>query len=140
MSNMTLEPFQYFYVLIAKPVGYYFQSWSPYYQAAQCNQKTFQLRAILKESLITANNFIHNFDIICVSDTFLNSEIFPIARGSICIFYKARLPLRVLNISNLNECINFDVSIAYKICYLIHLNRSSSQTQHHFKYSDQIMS
>ena len=27
-----------------------------------------------KVSLITAYNFIHNFDIICVSDTFLNSE------------------------------------------------------------------
>ena len=27
-----------------------------------------------KVSLITAFNFIHNFDIICVSDTFLNSE------------------------------------------------------------------
>ena len=44
--------------------------------------------------------------IICIALT-----IFPIARGSICIFYKARLPLRVLNISNLNECINFEVCL-----------------------------
>ena len=28
-------------------------------------------------------------------------------RGGVCIFYKARLPLRVLNISDLNECIIF---------------------------------
>ena len=44
--------------------------------------------------------------IICIALT-----IFPIARGSICIFYKARLPLTVLNISNLNECINFEVCL-----------------------------
>ena len=66
--------------------------------------------------------------------------ILPIARGSACILYKARLPLRVLDISNLNECINFEASIAYKICHFVHLCRSPSQTQDHFKYSDQILS
>ena len=54
-------------------------------------------------------------------------------RGSVCIFYKARLPLRVLNISNLNESINFEVSIANKICHFIHLYRSPSQTQDQFQ-------
>ena len=51
-------------------------------------------------------------------------------RGGVCISYKARLPLRVLNISNLNECINFEVSIA---SYFIHLYRSPSQTQDQFQ-------
>ena len=50
-------------------------------------------------------------------------------RGGVCIFYKATIPLRVLNISNLNEYINFEVSIANKICRFIHLCRSPSQTQ-----------
>ena len=31
---------QYFYLLIEKPFGRYFQVWSPYYQAAQCYHKT----------------------------------------------------------------------------------------------------
>ena len=106
-----------------------------------------------KVSLLTAYNFIHNFDVICVSETFLNSEtaandpnleiagynmycadhLSNCKRGSVCIFYKARLPLRVLNISNLNECINFEARIAYKICYFIHLYRSPSQTQDQFQ-------
>ena len=30
----------YFYLLMEKPFGCYFQFLSPYYQAAQCNQKT----------------------------------------------------------------------------------------------------
>ena len=39
-ANMALTLPQYFYLLIEKPLGCYFQVWSPYYQAAQCNQKT----------------------------------------------------------------------------------------------------
>ena len=35
--------------------------------------------------------------------------------------------------SNLNECINFEVSIANKICCFIHLYRSLSQTQDEFQ-------
>ena len=38
--NMALELPQYFYLLIEKPLGRYFQVRSPYYQAAQYNQKT----------------------------------------------------------------------------------------------------
>ena len=54
-------------------------------------------------------------------------------RGGLCIFYKAMIPLKVLNISNLNECFNFEVSIANKICRFIHLYRSPSQTQDEFQ-------
>ena len=38
--NMALKLTQYFYLLMEKPLGRYFQVQSPYYQAAQCNQKT----------------------------------------------------------------------------------------------------
>ena len=50
-------------------------------------------------------------------------------RGGVCIFHKGTILLKVLNILNLNEWINFEVSIANKICSLIHLYRSPSQTQ-----------
>ena len=39
-TNMALKLPQYFYLLMEKPLGRYFQVRSPYYQAAQCNQKT----------------------------------------------------------------------------------------------------
>ena len=38
-ANMALKLPQYFNLLMEKPLGCYFQVWSPYYQAAQCNQK-----------------------------------------------------------------------------------------------------
>ena len=39
-TNMALKLTRYFYLLMEKPLGLYFQVRSPYYQAAQCNQKT----------------------------------------------------------------------------------------------------
>ena len=39
-TNMALKLPQYFYLLMEKPLGCYFHVWSPYYQAAQVNQKT----------------------------------------------------------------------------------------------------
>ena len=38
--NMPLKLPQYFYLLMEKPLGCYFQVRSPYYQVAQCTQKT----------------------------------------------------------------------------------------------------
>ena len=39
-ANMALKLSRYFYLLMEKLLGRYFQVRSPYYQAAQCNQKT----------------------------------------------------------------------------------------------------
>ena len=36
-ANMALKLPRYFYLLMEKPLGCYFQVQSPYYQAAQCN-------------------------------------------------------------------------------------------------------
>ena len=39
MHDMRLKLPRYFYLLIEKPLGHYFQVQSTYYQAKQCNQK-----------------------------------------------------------------------------------------------------
>ena len=39
-TDMSLKLPHYFYLQMEKPLGHYFQVWSSYYQAAQCNQKT----------------------------------------------------------------------------------------------------
>ena len=69
--NMALKLPQYFYLLMEKPVGCYFQIRSPYYQVAQCNQKTpipvssrqqvrsEKARKGLASTLITATTSIH---------------------------------------------------------------------------------
>ena len=37
-TNMTLKLPQYFCLLMEKSLNRYFQDWSPYFQAVQCNQ------------------------------------------------------------------------------------------------------
>ena len=106
-----------------------------------------------KISLLTAYVLVHNFDIICLSETNLNSETSTDdqnlampgycllradhpsnnKRGGICIFHRTTLPLRLLNISYLSECITFEISIGNQVCRFIHLYRSPSQTQEEFQ-------
>ena len=123
------------------------------FSTCQWNLIGISAQSYTKVSLLTAYNRFHNFDIICISETFLNSETAAndpkleitdynmhradhpsnFKKGSLCIFYKAALPLRVLNISNLNERINFQITIANKICRFIHLYRSPTQMQDEFQ-------
>ena len=105
-----------------------------------------------KISLLTAYISIHNFDITSLSETYLTSNIdindgnlkipesimysvdhpSDVKRGGVCIYYKTMLPLKVLSTNFLQECINFEVSIGNKICPLIHLCRTPSQSQDEF--------
>ena len=41
------------------------------------NLSSISAKSYTKVSLLTVYNFIHNFDIICISETFLNSETAP---------------------------------------------------------------
>ena len=40
MRDMALKMSRYFYLMMEKPLGCYFQVCSPFYQAVQCNHKT----------------------------------------------------------------------------------------------------
>ena len=117
------------------------------------NLKSITAHNFAKLSLLTAYNLVHSFDIICLAETYLNSETSPNAsrlefpdynlfrsdhpsnnkKGGVCVYYKSTLPLRILNISDLNQCINFEVSVVNKICRFIHLYRSPSQKQDEFQ-------
>ena len=102
---------------------------------------------------------VHNFEIICLSETYINSETSLNDRnleipgyymlrgdhpsnnkkGSVCIFYRTILPLRVLNISYFSEititvrCIAFEITISNKVYRFIHPYRSPSLTRGEFK-------
>ena len=72
-----------------------------------------------KISLLSAYNSLQNFDIICLSETYLDSSIIPqdsnleiqgymliradhlsnVKRGGVCVYYKNHLPLKLLNIN-----------------------------------------
>ena len=75
-------------------------------------------------SLLQAHNSIHKFDIICLSETYLDNSCHSgddqlalpgynlievdnpnnIKRGGVCICYWETLPVKVINMNILNEC------------------------------------
>ena len=82
-----------------------------------CYFKLFLLKAYIS---------VHKFDIICLSETYLDSSVLldddnlvipgynsvcsdhpsNTKRGGVCLYYKNFLPLRFLNISYLKECLD----------------------------------
>ena len=92
---------------------------------------------------------LYKFDIICFSERYLDSgtpiddENLEISgytlvrsnhasntkRGSLCLYYKNNLPLRVTNIGYLNKCLTLELKIGDKTCNFIVVYRPTSQTQ-----------
>ena len=121
------------------------------------NLNSISVHNFTKISLLTAYIIVHNFDIICLSEMYLNSEIstddknleipgyyllrvdYPSnnKRGRVCIFYRTNLPLRILNISYLSECITFEISIGNKICQFIFIDLPAKHKMN-FKRLNQI--
>ena len=103
-----------------------------------------------KLSLLRAYVSIHKFDIICLSETYLDSSIDDESleisryylirsdhpsnktRGGICIYYKNFLPLKVTGVRLLEECITFDLIISNKLSSFVALYRTPSQSQDDF--------
>ena len=100
----------------------------------------------IKLSLLRDYISINKFDIICLSETYLDSSISSsdgnlevpgytlirtdnpnnTKRGGVCIYYLNSLPLKVLDIKLLNECINFEINIDGKMCNFLCLYKSPS--------------
>ena len=58
-------------------------------------------------------------------------------RGGVCLYYKNYLPLKVLDISYLKECVNFELKISDKSCNLVAVYMFPSQSQDDFEtFSD----
>ena len=106
-----------------------------------------------KFSLLRAYLVFHKCDIICLSEIYLNSgnsrddktlEVsgynlvrhdHPLnsKRGGVCIYYKNYLPLRIISVNYLSECIKLEIMIGKKICHFTTLYRSPSQNQDDFQ-------
>ena len=106
-----------------------------------------------KLSSLEAFNSVHNFDIICISESFLDSTFssdspdlalknyrlaradhpLDIKRGGTCIYYKEILPIKVSNIINLQECLLCEISFNNQKCLIVSLYRSPSQSANEFQ-------
>ena len=85
----------------------------------------------IKVSLLSACISVHKFNIICLSKTYLKSEVpsddenleiagYNLVRedhrsnskyGGACVYNKSSLPSRVINVKNLQESIYFELRI-----------------------------
>ena len=109
----------------------------------------------LKVKLLTAYSVMYKFDIICISESYFNSDTssndnnlnipsYNMSRadhpfgnqcGGVCIYYKESLPIKMLNINYLQECICLDLKIGRKLCTIVLLYRSPSQSADEFDNS-----
>ena len=55
-----------------------------------------------------------------------------VKRGGVCIYYKNHLPLKLININFLHECLTTELDIKSKLCVLVGLYRSLSQSRNEF--------
>ena len=105
-----------------------------------------------KVELFKAYLSVQRFDIFCISETYLSSSITQdvdnlqmpeydliIAdhlsnskRRGVAIYYKNFLPLKLIYVNYLSESILFQLQIDSKICNIISLYRSPSQTADNF--------
>ena len=116
------------------------------------NLNSISAHNYIKLYLLRAYLVFHKFNIICLSETYLNSSTppdddtlqisgynlvhsdhpFNSKRGGVYIYYKNYLPLRIISVNYLSECINFEITIGNKICNFITLYQSPSQNQDDF--------
>lgn len=103
----------------------------------------------IKLSLLEAYNAVHDIDIICISESFLDSDYSSdderlnlhgysmlrsdhpsnTKRGGVCIFYKEHLPfVRRDDLAYLDECLVGEIKIKNSKCFITCLYRSPSQT------------
>ena len=100
------------------------------------NLNSISAHMFTKVSLLSAYSSVHKFDIICLSETYLNSETPSYdknlkigrynlvredhpsnsKRGGVCVYYKSSLPFRVINVKYLQESISFELRIGGKCC------------------------
>ena len=109
---------------------------------------THSCAQLFEISLLSTYNASHKFDVICLSETYLDSSILPqdpnlkvqgyklirgdhpsdVKQGGACVYYKNHLPLKLLNINYLQECITFELSIKNKLCIIAALYRYPIQS------------
>ena len=112
------------------------------------NLNSISAHNFVKVQLLKAYLAVRKFDIVCLSETYLNSS-FPFdddnldrpgcimvradhpansKRGGVCMYYKNCLKLKVLNIRFLHESILLELRIGDKLCSFISLYRSPNQS------------
>ena len=116
------------------------------------NLNSISAHNFIKLVSLEAYNSIFKYDLICLSETYLDSSFaaddisltikgynliradhpLNIKRGGACVYYKNTLPIKILNISQLPECLVVEILYDNKKCLIVSLYRSLSQNSDDF--------
>ena len=108
------------------------------------NLNSIATHSFIKVSLLKTYITIYKYDVICLSEWYLDSSIpsddnnleipgydliradHPInsKQGGVCVYYRNSLPLKILDIFYFQECIVFKLKIGYKFCKIVSFYRS----------------
>ena len=120
-----------------------------YFSICHWNLNSLTAHNYLKVSQLQAFNLVHKFDILCISETHLDSSILKddnalsiegysiiradhpsnTKRGGVSIYYNGKISVRQMSNTNLPECLECKIVIRKKKGYVITLHRSPSQNQ-----------
>ena len=125
-----------------------------YYNFSLCywNVGSLQAHNFSKLTLLASYNSIYKYDMICLSETFLDSSFIPnderlsldgyeivrsdhpndVKRGGVCVYVKSSLAANVCNFNKLTECFVIEIVLNNKKGYIVSLYRSPSQTNDEF--------
>ena len=101
-----------------------------------------------KLTLLEVYNTIHQYDILCISETYLDSSVSKddttlslpgynlarsdhpdyVKRGGVCLYYKENLSLRNINVSFLSQCVLCEVTLQRQKGYVIVICWSPRET------------
>ena len=92
------------------------------------NLSSISAHDFVKVSLLQSYNAIHKFD------KFVYLRLFPsdLKRGGVFIYFKESLPIKVLDIPILHECLVFELLLNSRRSYIVSLCRSPSYEYDHF--------
>ena len=123
------------------------------FSACHWNLNSLTAHNFEKVGLLEALNPINEFDIICVSESYLDSEFSydnedinikgyklvranhpnNIKRGGVCAYFRESLSVRVVPNHHLSECLILEVDLKNKKGYLVSLYRSPNQNLDKFE-------
>ena len=123
-----------------------------YLSLCHWNLNSIAAHDFAKVSALKAFNTTKNFDFICLSESYLDSTISSddknlcldgykliradhpknIKQGGVCIYYRETLPVKIIQLSYLPECLVCEINYDNKKIFIITLDRSPSQSTDEF--------
>ena len=114
------------------------------------NLSSIAAHEFINMSLLQAYSAIYRFDVICLLETYLYNSYHtdddqlafpgynfiradnPNKRGGVCIYYRETLPVKIINVNILNECLVCELSFGHHRVCLVSIYRTPNQSSNQY--------